>query len=72
MLCGVHKDGGMARVRKESESLALAIEGVTSLAFTGRPMGGFVDLSENVIADDRLRQQLLDLAIQYVVGLPEK
>ena len=44
MLCGVHKDGGMFRVGKERQASALAIDGVTEMAFTGRKMGGLVDV----------------------------
>ena len=72
MLCGVHKGGGMARVGKEAEPAALQIEGVTPLAFTGRPMGGFVDLDAETIADDGLREQVLAIAIEYVESLPAK
>ena len=72
MLCGVHKGGGMARVGKENEAAALQIEGVTPLAFTGRPMGGFVDLEGDVIADDELRDKVLALAIAHVESLPAK
>ena len=72
MLCGVHKDGGMARVGKDNEAAALEIDGVTPLAFTGRPMGGFVDLDRDLIADDQLRQRVLALAIEYVESLPAK
>ena len=36
MLCGVHKDGGMARVGKENEETAVKLRGVDPLSFTGR------------------------------------
>ncbi len=72
MLCGVHKDGGMARVGKANEAAALEIDGVTPLAFTGRPMGGIVDLSDDVMADDELREKVLALAIEFVESLPAK
>lgn len=72
MLCGVHKNGGMARVGKENEAAALEINGVTPLAFTGRPMGGFVDLSNDVVVDNELRGQVLELALDYVGEMPAK
>lgn len=72
MLCGVHKEGGMARVGKENEALALQIKGVSPLSFTGRPMGGMVDLDAEVITDYQLRADVLALAIEYVENLPPK
>jgi hypothetical protein len=72
MLCGVHQDGGMARVGKENEAAALQLEGVTPLSFTGRPMGGMVDLDANVITDYQRRADVMALAIEYVENLPAK
>lgn len=48
MVCGVHAHCGMARVGKLAEATALQIDGVTPLSFTGRKMGGMVDVSEDV------------------------
>lgn len=72
MVCGVHKDGGMARVGKAQEAQALLIEGVTPLTFTGRKMGGMVDLSGDLLADDTRRAQVVTLALQYAHSLPAK
>lgn len=72
MLCGVHGKGGMARVGKENEPAALKIKGVAPLSFTGRPMGGLVDVKASAFADDRSRRRLLDLAMEFVESLPAK
>ncbi|MCA9024797.1 MAG: TfoX/Sxy family protein [Planctomycetaceae bacterium] len=72
MLCGVHQGGGMARVGKESEVAALELDGVTPLSFTGRKMGGMVDLSAAAIEDTRIRKAVLKLAREFVGGLPAK
>ncbi|MFZ3583354.1 hypothetical protein ACOI1H_14445 [Loktanella sp. DJP18] len=40
MLCGVMREGGMARVGKTHMDAACAMPGVSPLAFTGRAMGG--------------------------------
>ncbi len=72
MVCGVHKGGGMARVGKEREAEALKIDGVDPLSFTGRKMGGMVDLSEELLGDDRLRAQVLSLALTNARSLPPK
>ena len=72
MLCGVHKGGGMARVGKEHEATALQWEGVDPLSFTGRPMGGMVDLTDAAIREDATRDRVLALAREFVGSLPPK
>ena len=72
MLCGVHKGGGMFRVGKERSAKALAIEGVSEMAFTGRKMGGLVDVTDEVLSDDTRRGQLMALAKENVRGLPPR
>ncbi|MEE9454052.1 MAG: TfoX/Sxy family protein [Paracoccaceae bacterium] len=72
MLCGVHKDGGMFRVGKENAAAALEIDNVTPLSFTGRKMGGMVDLTEDTLADNDALQRLLKLADSFVGELPPK
>lgn len=72
MLCGVHKDGGMARVGKERERAALALEGVAPLSFTGRKMGGIVEFDEAALEDEETREAVLALARDFVGSLPAK
>lgn len=72
MLCGVHKGGGMFRVGKSRETAALAIEGAGPMMFTGRKMGGMVDVTDECLADDDRRQQLLALALANSESLPPK
>lgn len=72
MVCGVHKGGGMARVGKATEAEALTIPGIKPLSFTGRPMGGMVDVSEETIADDQLRGKIVAMALAYAQSLPPK
>ncbi|MGR3713498.1 MAG: TfoX/Sxy family protein [Shimia sp.] len=72
MVCGVHKGGGMARVGKSREAEALEIDGVDPLSFTGRPMGGMVDLSEDLLGDDALRARVVALALTNARSLPPK
>lgn len=72
MLCGVHKDGGMYRVGKENAPTALAIDGARPMAFTGRPMGGLVDVDDDLMADDTRRKACLSLALDFVRPLPAK
>ncbi len=72
MLCGVHKGGGMARIGKELETKALEMKGIDPLSFTGRKMGGMVDVAEDAIADDETREKIIALAIEFVGSLPPK
>ena len=72
MLCGVHKGGGMFRVGKDNEASALAIDGATPMAFTGRKMGGMIDVDEDLIADDTRRAQVMALAFDFVAPMPAK
>ena len=62
-VCGVHKDGGMARVDKLAEPDALLIEGIAPLSFTGRKMGGMVDVSEDVLGDDIRLERIVSMAL---------
>ncbi|MBT8458221.1 MAG: TfoX/Sxy family protein [Boseongicola sp.] len=72
MLCGVHKGGGMFRVGKNRHTEALQIEGAGPMAFTGRPKGGMVDVTDEAMADDSRRGQLMGLAVENVRSLPPK
>jgi TfoX/Sxy family transcriptional regulator of competence genes len=72
MLCGVHKEGGMARVGKDKEASALELEGIEPLSFTGRKMGGMVDIGEEVFADESTLREVLSLAREFVESLPAK
>ena len=72
MLCGVHKNGAMFRVGKPNYAAALAIPGVGPMTFTGKPMSGFVDVTDEAVADDPRRDALLALALGFVQTLPPK
>lgn len=71
MVCGVHKDGAMYRPGKEREAEALAA-GAEPLSFTGRPMGGMVELDEDRFADDAIRSRLTTLSLAHAGSLPSK
>ena len=46
MVCGIHKDGAMFRVGKDQEAEAKAIEGAGDMMFTGRKMGGLINVTD--------------------------
>lgn len=72
MLCGVHKGGGMFRVGPDNEAAARAIDGAGPMDFTGRPMKGFVNVTDEGLADDARRAEWLRLALDYVGAMPPK
>lgn len=72
MLCGVHAGGVMFRVGKDNEAQALALDGVSPMAFTGRRMGGLVDMTDAAFAEDGFRSACLSLALDFVRSLPAK
>ena len=72
MLCGVHKNGGMARVGKEHEERALSFDGVDPLSFTGRKMGGIVEMNDAVVENDAVLSAVLEMAIDFVGEMPAK
>ncbi|MGR3660232.1 MAG: TfoX/Sxy family protein [Paracoccaceae bacterium] len=72
MVCGVHTGGGMFRVGKSREAEARSIEGAGELTFTGRPMGGMIEVDEDAMADDKRRGKWIALAVKNAASLPAK
>ena len=72
MICGVHRGGGMARVGKELEAEALALDGVEPLSFTGRRMGGLVEFNSDAFENPAIRSAIVALAREFVETLPPK
>ncbi|MFW8636833.1 TfoX/Sxy family protein [Cribrihabitans pelagius] len=71
MICGVHKDGAMYRPGKDREARALEL-GAAPLAFTGRKMGGMVEIDPGQFADAELRSALVQLSLANAASLPPK
>jgi TfoX/Sxy family transcriptional regulator of competence genes len=72
MVCGIHRGGAMFRVGKPNEAAALAVPGAAPMMFTGKPMSGMIDLSDDATADDARRSSVMNLALGFVRGLPPK
>ena len=72
MVCGVHTKGSMFRVGKTREDEARAIEGAGPMLFTGRPMGGMIDVDEDAFQDDTRRAEWLGLSLTNAKSLPPK
>lgn len=72
MVCGVHDKGSMFRVGKPREDEARAIPGAGPMKFTGRPMGGMIDVTQEAFQDDARRAKWLHLSLTNARGLPTK
>jgi hypothetical protein len=72
MVCGVSARAAMYRVGKPAEAQALALPGVEPMAFTGRKMGGIVDLPLDSFGDDDTRHALTARALAHAGRLPPK
>ena len=72
VLCGVHKDGAMFRVGKDREAAALAIPGAREMTFTGRRMGGMIEIADAALADAEAIAEWLKLAREFVEPMPSK
>ena len=72
MVCGVHSGGGMFRVGKVHEAIALTIDGARAMDFTGRKMGGFIEVTDDALLDDARRSAWLSMALEHAQSLPPK
>ena len=72
MVCGISARAAMYRVGKPAEPAALALPGVEPMVFTGRRMGGIVDLPLDSFGDDDTRARLTALALDHAAALPPK
>lgn len=72
MVCGVHKGGGMFRVGKPREAEALSLSGAAPLSFTGRPMGGMIEIDDAGFSDEENLAKWIELSLQNARSLPPK
>ena len=72
MVAGIARHGAMYRVGKPSEPAAMALPGVEAMSFTGRKMGGMVDLPANSFGDDDTRETPARMALDDAGSLPPK
>ena len=72
MLCGVQKDGAMFRVGKAREAEAMAVQGAGPMMFTGRKLGGMLDVTDAGMENDAARGRLIGLSLAFVSDLPPK
>ena len=72
MVYGILKDGAMFRVGKDQEANAKAIEGAGDIMFTGRKMGGLIEVTDDAFIDDDRRAIWMGMALRQSQSLPPK
>ncbi|MBD3670436.1 MAG: TfoX/Sxy family protein [Gammaproteobacteria bacterium] len=72
MCCGIVESELMLRVGPENYGVILAKPHARQMDFTGRPMKGFVFISEEGYEEDVQLKQWLDIALTFVASLPPK
>lgn len=72
MVCGVTKQGVILRVGAPNDAAALALTGISPMMFTGKPMSGFVEATDEAVCDDTRRDALVRLSLGFVQALPAK
>ena len=72
MFVGISGSKLMARMGREHYEDALAMQDVREMAFTGRPMKGYVYVDPPALADDKDLHAWVIWCINYVTALPQK
>ena len=72
MSVGIVNSQLMCRVGADAYADALAQPHVREMDFTGKPLQGFVYISERGIEDDQQLKQWIDRSLEYVSSLPVK
>ena len=72
LLCCASQDGVMVRLGKGTAQRALAEEGITPFMNGKREMPGWVLVAPESFASDALARSLIEGALSFVRGLPQK
>lgn len=72
MACGVIEDELMVRVGPEKYEELLAEAGASEFDFTGRPMKGWVKVSQEVLAEDQVLSTWVERGTETARSLPPK
>lgn len=72
MCCGIVDEQLMARIGKEAYAAALSEPHVSEMAFTGKPLSGFVYVSAEGIAEDADLDRWIERCAAFVASLPPK
>jgi TfoX/Sxy family transcriptional regulator of competence genes len=72
LLGGSRRGSLMLRIGPENEAWALTLPGVVPVVMGSRRMKGYVRLTESALADDAVRERLLNAAVGFTLSLPPK
>lgn len=72
MTVGAHKEVLIARVGVEQHKIALSMKGAKPFDMTGKPMKGWVMISEEGYATEKQLETWISLAMEFVKTLPSK
>ena len=72
MCCGVVKDRLMIRVGPDRYEACLELPGASVMDFTGKPLRGFVYVSEEGFSTASSLQEWVERGLDFVVSLPPK
>jgi TfoX/Sxy family transcriptional regulator of competence genes len=72
MAVGVHKNDLIVRTGLENHKVALNLKGAKSFDITGRPMIGWVMVSQEGCATEKALLKWISMALDFVETLPPK
>ncbi len=72
MAVGVHRDELMVRVGKAAHAEAVARPGARTMAFTTRPMIGWIVVDQASLEDEATLSAWVDEGVAYAESLPAK
>ncbi len=72
MLCGIDRQRLMVRVGPNQYDLALSLKNASEMDITGKPMKGFIFVSEDGYKTDKSLSKWLDLGLNFTSTLPKK
>src|SRR6201996_3977584 len=72
LLCGARRGSLLLRVGKDNEAWANEIPGVATAIMGGRRMSGWVRATPEAYGNDKLRQKLIEGALDFTGSLPKR
>jgi hypothetical protein len=72
LLCGARVGSVLVRLGPDKDAWALQIQGVVPMIMRDRRMNGWVRVSADLFGDDKLRQKLMNAALEFNRTLPRK
>ena len=70
--CGIFEESLISRIGSDSYLDALKIDGISEFDVTGRPMKGWVFVTEYIISEDSGLKMWIDKGLEFGRSLPAK